>query len=108
VTERFKIEATAQVFNLFNVSNVVGPAGLPSSAFNGTLTTVASTSTGSPSGFTLGADGSLRNAAGNRALAGVDRSSGFASFSATRPAISTGSGAPCVPVRIEGELLGWG
>ena len=94
LTERFKIEATAQVFNLFNISNLVGPAGLPASAFNGTLTTVVSTSTGLPSGFTLGTNGSLVTAAGNRALAGVDRPSGFASFSATRPAISTGPGLP--------------
>jgi hypothetical protein len=94
VTERFKIEATAQVFNLFNISNLVGPGGLPASAFNGTLTTVASTSAGAPSGFKLGADGSLLNAAGNRALAGLDAKSGFASLGTTRPSISTGTGLP--------------
>lgn len=94
IKERVSIDATAQVFNLFNISNLVGAAGLPTSAFTGTLTNVASDSTGKPTGFTLKSDGSLLNAAGNRALAGVDRASGFASFSATRPAIPTGTGLP--------------
>jgi hypothetical protein len=39
--ERVKLEATAQLFNAFNVSNLVGAAGLPSSAFNGALATLA-------------------------------------------------------------------
>ena len=30
IRERVRIEATAQVFNLFNISNLVGAAGLPS------------------------------------------------------------------------------
>ena len=30
---RMKVEATAQMFNAFNVSNLVGPAGLPSSPY---------------------------------------------------------------------------
>jgi hypothetical protein len=95
VTERVKIEATAQVFNLFNVSNLVGSAGLPSSAFNGTLTVVASDAAGAPTGgFKVGGDGTLLNAGGNRALAGVDRASGFGSFSTTRPSIPTGTGLP--------------
>ena len=34
-----KIEATAQMCNAFNVSNLVGPAGLPSSPFSDTLPT---------------------------------------------------------------------
>src|SRR6185369_2693354 len=53
IKERVKIEATAQVFNAFNYSNLVGPAGLPSSPFNGALTTLASL----PAGFTLAPDG---------------------------------------------------
>jgi hypothetical protein len=58
-----KVEATAQVFNAFNVSNLVGPAGLPSTAFNGTLPTVAAPV---PAGFTLASDGSVRDASGNQ------------------------------------------
>jgi hypothetical protein len=92
--ERFKLEFTAQMFNMFNVSNLVGPAGLPATPFNGTLTTIAST-TGIPTGgFTLGTDGGLVNASGGRALAGVDRPSNFASFGTTRPSIPTGTGLP--------------
>ncbi len=95
VKERLKIEATAQVFNLFNISNLVGSGGLPASAFNGTLTTLAATSAGAPpTGFRLGSDGSLINAAGNRALAGADVRSGFAGLGATRPFIATGTGLP--------------
>ena len=57
IKERLRIEGTAQVFNLFNISNLVGAAGLPSSPFNGTLTTIASASDGSaPSGFRLGSE----------------------------------------------------
>jgi hypothetical protein len=37
ITERLRIEGTAQLFNILNVSNLVGPGGLPSSAFNNTL-----------------------------------------------------------------------
>jgi hypothetical protein len=32
---RMRIEGTAQMFNAFNVSNLVGPAGLPSSPYSG-------------------------------------------------------------------------
>ena len=93
--ERFSIELTAQMFNIFNISNLVGPAGFPASAYNGTLTTINADNAGSPTGgFKIGSNGGLVNAAGNRALAGVDRASSFASFSAVRPAIPTGSGLP--------------
>jgi hypothetical protein len=92
--ENFNLELTAQVFNLFNVSNLVGSGGLPSSPFNGTLTVVSSDSAGKPSGFTLGAEGSLFTSAGARALAGIDRASGFASLGAIRPSIPTGTGLP--------------
>lgn len=97
IKERVKIEATAQVFNVFNVSNLVGPAGLPSTPFNGVLTTLASL----PTGFTLGQDGSILDASGARALAGVSRmpngsliANGFGSASAVRPSIPTGTGLP--------------
>jgi hypothetical protein len=77
------------------VSNLVGPAGLPSTPFNGTLTTVASSANGLPTGgFSLGTDGGLLKAGGGRALAGVDRASNFASFGTTRPSIPTGTGLP--------------
>ena len=91
--ERLSVELSAQLFNIFNVSNLVGSGGGPGSEFNGTLTTIAAAN-GAPSGFGLGTDGSLLNAQGNRALAGVDRASGFAGFSAIRPSISTGTGLP--------------
>jgi len=95
IKEHVSIDATAQVFNLFNISNLVGSGGLPTSAYNGTLTNISSDSSGKPTGgFTVKSDGTLLNSAGNRALAGVDRSSGFASFSSTRPAIPTGTGLP--------------
>lgn len=95
IRERLHIEATAQVFNLFNISNLVGAAGLPSSAFNGTLTTITADNAGNPTGgFKVASGGGLTNAAGNRALAGVDRASSFASFSAVRPSIPTGTGLP--------------
>jgi len=95
VRERLKIEGTAQVFNLFNISNLVGSAGLPSSPFNGTLTTIAAASDGgAPAGFKLGSDGGLLNAAGDRVLGGVNRASGFGSLSAVRPSIPTGTGLP--------------
>ena len=94
VREKLTIEATAQMFNVFNISNLVGPAGFPGSAFNGTLTTIASDTAGRPTGFTLTTDGGLNNAAGARALAGVDRATSFASFSNVRPSIPTGTGLP--------------
>jgi len=95
IKERLKIEATAQVFNLFNVSNLVGSGGLPSSNFNGTLTVINAGTGGVPTGgFRLGSDGSLLTASGARALAGIDRASGFASLGAVRPAIPTGTGLP--------------
>src|SRR5262249_16658486 len=59
--ERLHVELTAQVFNIFNVSNLVGSGGFPGSEFNGTLTTVAAAN-GAPGGFRLGTDGSLLNA----------------------------------------------
>jgi hypothetical protein len=97
IKERLKIEATAQVFNVFNVSNLVGPAGLPSTPFNGVLTTLASL----PTGFTVGQDGGIRDASGNRVVAGVSRlpngdliSNGFGSATAVRPSIPTGTGLP--------------
>ncbi|HYL75890.1 MAG TPA: TonB-dependent receptor [Bryobacteraceae bacterium] len=95
IREKMHIEFTAQMFNVFNISNLVGSAGFPGSAFNGTLTTVNSDNTGAPTGgFKLGGNGGLLNAAGNRALASVDRATAFASFSAIRPSIPTGSGLP--------------
>jgi hypothetical protein len=95
IRERLKVEGTAQIFNLFNISNLVGAAGLPSTPFTGTLTTIAAAGDGSaPAGFRLGTDGGLFNTAGDRVLGGVNRASGFASLSATRPAIPTGTGLP--------------
>jgi hypothetical protein len=95
--ERLKIEATAQIFNAFNYSNLVGPAGLPSSPFNGTLTTLAAL----PAGFTVAPDGGLRDANGARVIAGVSRmpngsliANGFGSATAVRPSIPTGTGLP--------------
>lgn len=44
--ERYNLELTAQVFNIFNISNLVGSAGLPSSAFTDTWTVVNSDSSG--------------------------------------------------------------
>jgi len=97
IKERLKIEATAQVFNAFNVSNLVGPNGLPSTPFNGVLTTLASL----PTGFTVGQDGGIRDASGSRVVAGVSRlpsgaliSNGFGSATAVRPSIPTGTGLP--------------
>lgn len=94
---RARLEATAQVFNAFNVSNLVGPAGLPSSPFSGTLPTLGAL----PAGFRLDSDGSLRDASGNRVLAGVSRlpngnliTTTFGSFGAVRPSIPTGTGLP--------------
>ena len=94
VREKLTIEATAQMFNVFNISNLVGPAGFPGSAFNGTLTTIASDATGKPTGFTIAGDGGLNNSAGARAFAGVDRATSFTSFSSVRPSIPTGTGLP--------------
>ena len=54
----------------------------------------ADTSCNPTGGFKLGSNGGLLNAAGNRALAGIDRASAFASFSAVRPSIPTGTGLP--------------
>lgn len=97
IKERARIEATAQVFNVFNYSNLVGPAGLPSSPFNGSLTTLASL----PAGFTLGQDGGIRDASGGRVIAGVSKlpngsliTNGFGSATAVRPSIPTGTGLP--------------
>jgi hypothetical protein len=95
IRERARIEATAQVFNVFNISNLVGAAGLPSTPYTGTLTTIAAASDGSaPAGFRLGSDGGLLTTAGDRVLGGVNRVSGFASLSAVRPSIPTGTGLP--------------
>jgi hypothetical protein len=97
IKERVKVEASAQVFNAFNYSNLVGPAGLPSSPFNGTLTTIASL----PAGFSVNQTGSLVDASGNRVFAGVSRlpngsliANGFGSATAVRPSIPTGTGLP--------------
>jgi len=65
------------MFNIFNISNLVGSAGLPTTAFNGVLTTVNAVSKGVPSGFTLGGTGSLLKAGSVAALAGVDRATAF-------------------------------
>jgi hypothetical protein len=95
IREKLTIELTAQVFNVFNVSNLVGSAGFPGSGFNGSLTTLNADASGNPTGgFRLASGGILQNAGGNRALAGVDRPSSFASFSAVRPSIPTGTGLP--------------
>jgi hypothetical protein len=94
IKERLKIEFTAQMFNLFNISNLVGAAGLPTTAFSGVLTTVAATTAGQPAGFALGSTGGLMNPSGTRALAGVDRATAFGNFSAVRPSIPTGTGLP--------------
>jgi hypothetical protein len=95
IRERVRIEGTAQVFNILNISNPVGAAGLPSSPFNGTLTTLAAASDGgAPTGFRVGSDGGLFTASGDRVLGGVNRASGFGSLSAVRPSIPTGTGLP--------------
>src|SRR5262249_40505620 len=92
-----RLEATAQVFNAFNISNLVGPAGLPSTPFSGTLPTISPL----PSGVSMAADGSLRDASGNRLVAGQSRlpngnfiGTTFGSFGAVRPSIPTGTGLP--------------
>ena len=97
IKERVKIEATAQVFNAFNVSNLVGPAGLPSTPFSGTLATLGTL----PAGFSVNSQGSVVDASGGRVLAGVSRlpngnliTSGFGSATAVRPSIPTGTGLP--------------
>src|SRR5262249_56271963 len=41
IRERLQVELTVQMFNLANVSNLVGPSGLPTGAFSGVLTTLA-------------------------------------------------------------------
>jgi hypothetical protein len=94
---RARIEATAQVFNAFNISNLVGPAGLPSSPFGGTLPTLSAL----PAGFSAASDGGLRDASGNAVLAGVSRlpngnliTTNVGSFGAVRPSIPTGTGLP--------------
>ena len=95
IRERLQVELTAQMFNLANVSNLVGPSGLPTGAFSGVLTTLAPDATGAPTGgFRMGSDGGMLNAAGGRALAGVDRPTSFGSFGAIRPSIPTGTGLP--------------
>ena len=94
--ERVKLEATAQLFNAFNVSNLVGAAGLPSSTFNGTLATLATL----PTGFSVNSAGALVDSTGGRVIAGVAFAqrpliaSGFGSASAVRPSIPTGTGLP--------------
>jgi Carboxypeptidase regulatory-like domain len=95
--DRVKLEATAQLFNAFNVSNLVGAAGLPSSTFNGVLATIATP----PAGYSVNSAGSLVDASGGRVIAGVSRlpngnliTSGFGSASAVRPSIPTGTGLP--------------
>ena len=94
---RMRIEATAQLFNAFNISNLVGPLGLPSTPFGGTLPTISTL----PAGFTVTSDGGLRDANGAPVQAGVSRlpngnliSTSFGSFGAVRPSIPTGTGLP--------------
>jgi hypothetical protein len=95
VRERLQLEFTAQMFNVLNISNLVGPSGLPTAAFSGVLTTLAADGTGAPTGgFRMGGDGGLLNAAGGKALASVDRPTSFGSFGAVRPSIPTGTGLP--------------
>src|SRR5262245_35858432 len=67
--DRVKLEATAQLFNAFNVSNLVGAAGLPSSPFNGALATIAML----PTGFGVNSVGALVDGNGGRVIAGVSR-----------------------------------
>jgi hypothetical protein len=95
---RARVEATAQLFNAFNISNLVGPAGFPSSPYSGTLTTLTPAQAAA---LTFAADGSLRDASGNHVLAGVSRlpngnliTTSFGSFGAVRPSIPTGTGLP--------------
>jgi hypothetical protein len=97
VAARARIEATAQVFNIFNVSNLVGPAGLPSSPYSGTLPTIGTL----PAGFSVSSDGTLKDATGAIVQAGVTRlpngnliTTSFASFGAVRPSLPTGTGLP--------------
>jgi carboxypeptidase family protein len=97
VAARTRIEATAQVFNIFNVSNLVGPAGLPSSPYSGTLPTIGTL----PAGFTVASDGTLKDASGATVQAGVTRlpngnlvTTTFGSFGAVRPSLPTGTGLP--------------
>src|SRR5262249_46975272 len=94
---RVRVEATAQMFNAFNVSNLVGPAGLPSSPFSGTLPTLATL----PAGFSLASNGGVRDASGNQVRAGSTRlpngnliTTTFGSFGAVRPSLPTGTGLP--------------
>jgi hypothetical protein len=94
---RIKLEVTAQLFNAFNISNLVGPSGLPSSPFSGTLPTLSAL----PAGFGFATDGGLRDRSGNRVVAGVSRlpngsliTTSFGSFGAVRPSIPTGTGLP--------------
>jgi hypothetical protein len=94
---RVRLEATAQVFNALNISNVVGPAGLPSTPFSGVLPTLGAL----PAGFSVATDGGLRDGSGNRALAGVSMlpngrliTTSFGSSGAVRPSIPTGTGLP--------------
>lgn len=94
IKERLELEFIGQMFNLFNISNLVGSAGLPTTPFSGVLTTINANTAGLPTGFTLASGGSLMNTAGTRALAGVDRATAFGNFSAVRPSIPTGTGLP--------------
>ena len=94
---RMRIEGTAQMFNAFNISNLVGPAGLPSSPYSGTLPTLATL----PAGFSLASSGSVRDASGNQAVAGTTRlpngnliTTAFGSLGAVRPSLPTGTGLP--------------
>jgi hypothetical protein len=95
--QKMKVEATAQMFNAFNVSNLVGPAGLPSSPYSGTLPTLAAL----PAGFSVGGDGRVLDASGNAAVAGTTRlpngnliTTTFGKFGAVRPSLPTGTGLP--------------
>jgi len=94
---RMRIEGTAQMFNAFNVSNLVGPAGLPSSPYSGTLPTLATL----PAGFSRASSGSVLDASGNQAVAGTTRlpngnliTTAFGSLGAVRPSLPTGTGLP--------------
>ena len=89
---RMRIEGTAQVFNAFNVSNLVGSAGLPSSPYSGTLPMLATL----PAGFTLASSGSVRDASGNQAVAGTTRLPN-GNLITTRSGASAPSGRPCRP-----------
>lgn len=85
LTEGFKLEATAQIFNAFNVSNLVGTQGLLSSGVNGAVSTITSANMVSRSIVVDPATGSLMQGT-VRQTAGSDN--------LQRPTVVTGTGQP--------------